>query len=115
MPTLARGLAAGRVTVGAALCAAPELAAPWVGADARRPGTRVIIRAMGARDAAIGFGALASARDPAQLQRWLIAGSASDAVDFAATLAGPQQKARTFVLFVAGAATLAGLGVAAAL
>jgi hypothetical protein len=115
VPTLARALAAGRVVVGAGLCVAPGMAAPWVGTDARRRGTRVIVRAMGARDAAIGLGALVSAREPAALRRWLIAGSASDAVDFAATVVGPPAPARTFVLFVAGAATVAGLAVAAAL
>jgi hypothetical protein len=101
--------------VGAALCVAPDLAGPWIGPEARGRGPRVIVRAMGIRDAALGLGALTSSGDGAQLRRWLIAGSLSDAGDFAATLTGPPAPARTFVLVVAGAATVGGLGVAAAL
>src|SRR4051812_40954605 len=90
-----RALAAGRVVVGTALCVAPSLAAQWAGDDARSPGARVIVRAMGARDAALGLGTLASAHDPAQLRRWLVASGAGDAADFAATLAGPRSPARS--------------------
>src|SRR5512142_3236731 len=97
--TAARTLAAGRVLIGATLVAAPDLVAgPWVGDDARTRGARVIARALGARDAALGAGTLAAAGDAAQLRRWLIASSASDAADFVATLAGPRSPARLLVL-----------------
>jgi hypothetical protein len=110
----ARILAVGRVLVGATMFAAPDLvAAPWVGKDARTPGARVIVRALGARDAVLGAGTLAAAGDRAQLRRWLIASSASDAADFAATLAGPRSPARTAVLTVAAAAAATGLAAAA--
>lgn len=112
--TAARVLAAGRVLTGATLLAAPDLAAgPWVGGDARTPGARVIVRAMGARDAALGAGTLAAGGDRAQLRRWLLASAACDAADFVATLAGPRSPARSLVLILAATATVAG-GLAAA-
>jgi hypothetical protein len=111
---IARALGAGRAVVGAGLLVAPSLAAQWVGDDARGKGARVITRALAARDAALGLGTLASAHDPAQLRRWLVASSACDAADFAATLAGPRSPARSLVLTLAGAAAVAGLGTAAA-
>ncbi|MBV9801822.1 MAG: hypothetical protein JO130_01465 [Solirubrobacterales bacterium] len=109
----ARIMAAGRVLIGATMLAAPDLvAAPWVGEDARTPGARVIVRALGARDAVLGAGTLA-AGDRAEVRRWLIASSASDAADFVATLAGPRSPARAAVLAVAAAATVTGLAAAA--
>ena|ERR1700736_3758388 len=109
---VARALAAGRVLVGASLCVAPNLAAQWAGEDARTPGARVIIRALGARDAALGLGTLAVLHDPPQLRRWLVASSACDAADFAATVAGPPSRARGLVLGLAATATVVGLGAA---
>jgi hypothetical protein len=112
--TAARMLAAGRVLIGATLLAAPDLAAaPWVGDDARTPGARVVVRALGARDAALGAGTIAAAGDADQLRRWLIASSASDAADFVATLAGPPARARPLVLGLAAAAAIAGAALAA--
>jgi hypothetical protein len=108
-----RALSAGRVLVGTALCVAPSLAAHWAGDDARSAGARVIIRAMGARDAALGIGTLASAGDPAQQRRWLVASGAGDAADFAATLAGPPSTGRSVVLATAAAATVGCLVAAA--
>jgi hypothetical protein len=110
----ARLMAAGRVMIGAAMFAAPDLvAAQWVGDDARTPGARVIVRALGARDAVLGAGTLAAAGDRAELRRWLIASSASDAADFVATLAGPRSPVRTAVLALAAAAAATGLAAAA--
>jgi hypothetical protein len=112
--TLARMLAAGRVLIGATLFAAPDLVAtPWVGADARSAGARVIARSVGARDAALGLGTLAASGDTAQMRRWLLASSASDAADFVATLAGPRSPARTLVLVFAAAGALSGVAAAA--
>jgi hypothetical protein len=114
--TAARMLAAGRVLIGAALFAAPDrMAAPWLGDDARTSGARVAIRALGARDAALGAGTFAAAGDAEQLRRWLIASSASDAADFVATLAGPRTPARTAVLALAAAAALSGVAMAASI
>jgi hypothetical protein len=110
----ARMLAAGRVLIGASLLAAPDLAAgPWVGDDARTHGARVIVRALGARDAALGAGTLAAAGDRTQLRRWLLASAACDAADFVATLGGPRSPARSLVLILAAAATVSGAAAAA--
>jgi hypothetical protein len=105
-------LATGRIAIGAALCVAPSIAVQWAGEDARTPGVRMITRALGARDAALGIGALASARQPSQLRRWLILGGACDAADFAATLAGPPSSARSLVLALAAGAAVTSVAAA---
>jgi hypothetical protein len=110
---VARAFAAGRIGFGLALLASPELAAGWVGEAARTPGARVITRALGARDAALGLAALLSGSEARQLRRWLIASSACDAIDFTATLGAPKSTGRSLVLVLAGAATLSGLAAAA--
>jgi hypothetical protein len=112
--TAARMIGVGRVLIGAVLFAAPDLVATaWIGDDARSDGARVVVRALGARDAALGAGTLAAAGDVAQLRRWLLASSASDAADFMATLAGPRTPARTAVLGLAATATVTGVIAAA--
>ncbi len=112
--TAARILATGRVLIGATMLVAPELVTvPWVGDDARSAGARAIARSLGARDAVLGVGTLAAADDAAQLRRWLLASSASDAADFVATLAGPRSSARALVLVFAAAGALSGVAAAA--
>lgn len=112
---VARLLAGGRTVFGVACLVAPQLAESWIGKGARDSGSRVIIRAFGARDAALGIGTTASIHDARQLRRWLVVSSACDAVDFAATLAGPRTPARTAVLALAAGATVTGLSAAAAI
>src|SRR4051794_41804080 len=92
--TAARAIAAGRVVIGAALLASPDLAAPWAGADARRPGGRLVTRALGARDAALGAGPLLSGDDPAKLRGWLAGAGAGGGARFAATPPGPETPRR---------------------
>jgi hypothetical protein len=91
LPTLARGLALNRVSFGAGLVIAPGLfARTWVGSDAAsEPATRMIARAVGARDVALGVGGLLALRsgDPERARRWFAAQGATDAVDLLATLA----------------------------
>jgi hypothetical protein len=105
---VARALAAGRVAIGAALCAAPQLGAHWVGADGQRPGARTLTRALGARDAALGLGTLA-ATDTAELRHWLLASSLSDVVDLAATFGRPPSGRRSVVLALAAGAAATSL------
>jgi hypothetical protein len=51
----ARGIALGRVALGAGLLLAPAaVARPWIGAAADRPGTQVVLRGFGARDVVLG-------------------------------------------------------------
>lgn len=106
-------IAAGRVAAGVALFAAPSVAAAWAGDDAKAPGGQMLTRTLGARDLALGAGALLSAGDAAQLRRWLLLSGVVDAADFAATLAGPRAPARTAVLVTAAAAAVTCLAAAA--
>lgn len=87
-------LAAGRMTVGAALAASPGLTTRgWIGSDAENPGAKLMARAAGGRDFGIGGGILyALARSGrrgrrATLRPWLEAAALADLVDMLATLA----------------------------
>ena len=82
----ARLIAAGRVGFGLTLMASPGRAtALWLGDDADRPGTRVVTRGLGARDLALGAGALVV---PESLLRpWVAAAIVADAADLVATVA----------------------------
>jgi hypothetical protein len=84
---LLRTIAAGRVVVGVALVALPGTAAgTWIGPVAKDPAAKVMTRAMGARDLAIGLGTLHALQEGASARTWSLAGAASDAVDAAATV-----------------------------
>jgi hypothetical protein len=111
--TAARGLAAIRVAIGAALFAAPTLATrAWIGDDAETPGAKVMVRGLGARDAALGLGALAALSGGDSAQRWIEAGALSDLGDLAATLLLSRDGglARSLpVLLTAGGAAVAGV------
>ena len=83
---VARLVAAGRVGFGLALLAIPErVTGPWLGKDAARVGTQVVTRGLGARDVALGAGALIV--PSAQLRPWVAAAIVADAADLAGTLA----------------------------
>ncbi|HUY29813.1 MAG TPA: hypothetical protein VMV02_02315 [Acidimicrobiales bacterium] len=81
-------LAAARVALGAVAFVAPTVPArPWVGSEeAARPGARLLARALGARDLALGLGALLAMRHEASLRGWVEAGGLADAGDTVATL-----------------------------
>jgi hypothetical protein len=88
MRNLARGLAVGRIVFGAAMLLKPEEAVRgWIG---RRPasygGTQTITQAFGARDLALGAGALAAFASGRDARDWVIAGAACDLADLVATL-----------------------------
>jgi hypothetical protein len=104
---LAIAQARGRMAFGAAFLAAPGLAArAWVGDDARRPGAKVLCRALGARDLALGAAGLLAERDGDR--RWAARAFAAqgfaDAVDFAALAATPRLPlaSRLFGIAMAG-------------
>jgi hypothetical protein len=84
---MARCYSGGRVALGAVFLVAPGTLRGWIGDDARRPGTRVLARAFGARDAALGLGALLALNRGAPARRWLQLAAAADAVDALASLA----------------------------
>ena len=85
---LAREQALGRVLVGAGLTLAPgaRRGRPGSGRDSRRPATQVAIRALGARDLAIGLGTAYTAGQGYGARPWVLAGILADATDLAATL-----------------------------
>jgi len=83
---IARLVAAGRVGFGVALTLTPErVTTPWLGSDAARPATRVASRGLGARDLALGAGAVAATG--ADLRLWVAAGIVADTADLVATVA----------------------------
>jgi hypothetical protein len=82
---IARLVAAARIGFGVALVVAPErVTSLWLGSDAGRPGARVLTRGLGARDLALGVGALAAA--DSQLQPWVAAAIVADSADLVATV-----------------------------
>jgi hypothetical protein len=88
-------LAATRIAVGAALAAMPELTTRgWIGAHAENPGAKLMARAAGGRDVAIGGGILYALARPGRrrnrrgaLRPWLEGAALADLVDMLATLA----------------------------
>jgi hypothetical protein len=112
----ATAVAAGRVALGVTALAWPAVPArPWVGAAADGVAARVFGRALGARDLALGLGALAALQGPAADARsaraWVAAGALSDGLDVAASLASWRELPRVtrwLVAASAGGAALAG-------
>ncbi len=114
-------VAAGRVALGLTALGWPAVPArPWVGAAADDLAARVFGRALGARDLALGLGALAALQRPAaesdSASAWVAAGALSDALDVAASLASWHELPRlTRWLVVASAGGAALTGAAAVL
>jgi hypothetical protein len=104
--TVATALALGRAGIGAGLLLAPaRINTSWVGADGGRPGARVLGRAVGARDLALGLGAAAALREGKAARPWLLAGMLADLGDLGSTLGERGSMPRNGV---AGVAALAG-------
>jgi len=106
-------IATARIATGAALIAAPgRLGALWLGGDAARPGPRLALRALGARDVALGAGALATLGDATRLRRWVATAAICDLVDAASALATPSTAlpagARRATAAMGGGGALAG-------
>jgi hypothetical protein len=120
IPALLRGgawaVAAGRVAIGLTALAWPSVPGrPWVGTTADDLATRVFARALGARDLALGLGALAALQrpgtEPGSASAWVAAGALSDSLDVAASLASWRELPRVgrwLVVLSAGGAALAG-------
>lgn len=111
-------LGAGRVLVGLALLLAPRRAGgAWIGSVAGAAAVPVVVRALGARDAAIGGGLILAAtiEDPVRL--WLLAGAFSDLVDMLATYGAGNRldaRSRAGTVAVAGASAVVGVVLALA-
>jgi hypothetical protein len=104
--------ARGRIGIGAALLFAPALAVrAWIGEDSERPAAKVLTRALGARDIAIGLGIVIAIDRGAPARGWLEASLLADGADFVATLLGGRAlpiTGRLGVLAMAGGS--AGIG-----
>jgi hypothetical protein len=98
---------------GAAAVLMPRLALRgWIGEDAERPAVKLIVRAFGGRDAALGLGIAVAIDRGAPVRGWLEAAAVSDGVDLAATLlagdAIPSRGRRLVVVIAASSALLCG-------
>jgi hypothetical protein len=58
----------------------------WIGSDARRRPVKVLARAFGARDLALGLGVVIALDRGTPVRGWLEAGALSDVIDTAASL-----------------------------
>jgi hypothetical protein len=106
-------MAAGRIAVGVALTVAPGTAGRrWIGPSATDPSVKVMTRAMGARDLALGFGTLRAIEDGAPLRTWAVLGVLSDGVDAVATLLALRRLGRGALPVLATATLAAVAGVA---
>jgi hypothetical protein len=112
---LALVLARARVVVGTIGSVLPGLAASLAPGE-RRPATRALARMVGARDVALGLGALTSVKEGTQDAEWVGTGAAVDIVDGLALLVtrGLPVRAR-LVGLAALACGVAGLAAARAL
>jgi len=113
---IGRSVALARALLGLAALAFPSLPGrPWVGAVASEPGGKVLARALGGRDLALGAGALSVER-PETLRTWVGLAALADLGDALSTLvAFPHlpRRGRWLVLASAlGAAVLGGLSAA---
>jgi hypothetical protein len=116
----ATAVAAGRAALGLVALAWPSVPSrPWVGAGADDVTARVFGRALGARDLALGLGALAALQSPAagagSARAWVAAGALSDTLDVVASVSSWNELPRfTKWLVAASAGGAALVGVAGA-
>jgi len=107
------------MAIGAALVLAPRLIGPmWIGDGADRPVVKMLSRALGARDLALGLGVAVALDRGAPVRGWLEGSALADGMDlFASLLAGdsiPRGKRRRVAL-LAGASLVGCVAVARAL
>ena len=101
-----------RIAIGAVAVVLPRLVLrPWIGADAGQPSARLLSRALGGRDMALGLGALLAMNHGGPVRGWLEAGGLADAGDVLATVLGWPHESRWGRWMVLAAA---GTGVASA-
>jgi hypothetical protein len=79
--------ACGRIAVGAAYVLFPGLAGRvWIGSPAAQRPVKVLARAFGARDLALGLGVVIALDRGSPVRGWIDAGVLSDSIDTAASL-----------------------------
>lgn len=112
--TLVVAMCAARIAIGVtALVAPPIVAGPWIGSGAKRADVRLLARAAGGRDLALGIGTLLARRDGDEraLRNWLWMGVLSDTGDSLLTLTSYRKLprfGRFGVLASAGGAAIVG-------
>ena len=107
--SLARIASLGRAAFGATFLAAPtQLGSRWIGEPAQDPRVGTLLRAVGARDIALGLGAARALARGEDATGWLLAGATCDAMDFAATYAArdelPDATVKATLVLAGGAA-----------
>ncbi|MEA2492646.1 MAG: hypothetical protein QOJ29_557 [Thermoleophilaceae bacterium] len=114
MSALVRALALGRVAVGVAMIARPELAVRgWIGTRAASyGGTQTLTQACGIRDLSLGAGTLRALMSGGDARDWVLLAAAADAVDFYATATAEDIPASGRVLVMGLAAGAVAVSVA---
>lgn len=105
---VARGIALARVAIGVGATLAPQLMSR-IQFGSTSPAQDVAVRMLGARDLALGAGALLAARHGSTgLRGWVEAGALADAVDAAAFLRARRGgvRRRAFTVLVAGSSAV---------
>ncbi len=105
-----------RVLFGVVASSVPEkIGSTWIGEDASRESSKVVFRALGLRDIALGAGMVeASVRDEAA--PWLAVAMLSDLGDFTATIIARNKidpRAVAITAFLTGSATVTAAGLLA--
>jgi hypothetical protein len=85
---LAASVAWGRIALGVTAILTPSIPLrPWVGREvAWRPRAKLLARALGARDVALGLGVVLALRHDAPVRGWVEGGGLADTGDAVATL-----------------------------
>jgi hypothetical protein len=107
---LAVGLAGGRIAIGVVSLLVPGVVGrAMMGPDGDSGGTRLFLRAVGARDLALGIGVLAALERAAPVHGWLRASAVVDGFDAAGSLLARHHLRPTVFPAATGAATAGAL------
>jgi hypothetical protein len=114
---LLTAIAAGRLALGTLLVAKPRgpVGTGWVGEEAQRPATALLLGSVGARDMALGLGTLAAQRNGSPLKPWLLGATLADSVDLVATFAAGKtipKSGKAVIALLAGGAIVQQLAIA---
>lgn len=101
--------ASARCVLGIALLAAPRLARGWLGSDVHNPAGLALTRMLGARDLALGGGALVALRAGRDVRPWMVGAAGADLVDAVAarSTGGGRRTDLATLAALAGAASAA--------
>jgi hypothetical protein len=103
---VAVGLSGGRIAIGVVSLLVPGVVGrTMMGSDGDSGGRRLLLRAVGARDLALGVGVLAALDRGAPVRGWLRASAVADGLDAAGSLLARRHLRPTVFPAAAGAAT----------